>query len=73
MDFICKPLFKTVASVLPSMKFAIDEIDTNKKIWDDIIKTEKVKSSNQVTSDPAGRDTHMSVDVADGKVGEAKR
>ncbi|KAJ4345166.1 3',5'-cyclic-nucleotide phosphodiesterase [Ascochyta clinopodiicola] len=41
MNIFARPLFEAVTDILPAMRFAVDEILTNKSIWDDRIDQEK--------------------------------
>ncbi|XPS71402.1 3',5'-cyclic-nucleotide phosphodiesterase [Ascochyta lentis] len=41
MNIFARPLFEAVTDILPAMRFAVDEILTNKSIWDDKIDQEK--------------------------------
>lgn len=41
MNIFARPLFEAVTDILPAMSFAVDEILTNKSIWDDKIDQEK--------------------------------
>ncbi|KAF3045622.1 3',5'-cyclic-nucleotide phosphodiesterase [Didymella heteroderae] len=41
MNIFARPLFEAVTDILPAMRFAVDEILTNKAIWDSRIDQEK--------------------------------
>lgn len=41
MNIFARPLFEAVTDILPAMRFAVDEILTNKSIWDNKIDEEK--------------------------------
>lgn len=41
MNIFARPLFEAVTDILPAMHFAVDEILTNKSIWDDKIDQER--------------------------------
>jgi 3',5'-cyclic-nucleotide phosphodiesterase len=41
MNIFARPLFEAVTDILPAMRFAVDEILTNKSIWDEKIDEEK--------------------------------
>jgi 3',5'-cyclic-nucleotide phosphodiesterase len=41
MNIFARPLFEAVTDILPAMRFAVDEILTNKAIWEDKIDQEK--------------------------------
>ena len=41
MNIFARPLFEAVTDILPAMQFAVDEILTNKSIWDNKIDQEK--------------------------------
>ena len=41
MNIFARPLFEAVTDILPAMRFAVDEILTNKSIWDVKIDQEK--------------------------------
>lgn len=41
MNIFARPLFEAVTDILPAMRFAVDEILTNKAIWDTKIDQEK--------------------------------
>lgn len=48
MNLFAIPLFDTMSHILPGMKFSIDELRTNKAIWEQIIEAEMVKSTSQM-------------------------
>jgi hypothetical protein len=43
MNIFATPLFEAVADILPAMHFAVDEILTNKAVWEAKIEKERVK------------------------------
>ena len=49
MNIFARPLFEAVSDILPAMHFAVDEILTNKAIWDDKIDREKQKRKTKGT------------------------
>jgi hypothetical protein len=58
MNIFARPLFEAVADILPAMRFAVDEILTNKDVWERKIDEErqrkrKNKSMNLGTLTPA--------------------
>ena len=47
MNIFARPLFEAVTDILPAMRFAVDEILTNKSIWDDKIDEEKQRRKSK--------------------------
>lgn len=43
MNIFARPLFEAVADILPAMRFAVEEIFTNKATWDEKMDTEREK------------------------------
>ncbi|KAF2709447.1 HD-domain/PDEase-like protein [Pleomassaria siparia CBS 279.74] len=43
MNIFARPLFEAVADILPAMRYAVDEILTNKDIWESKIEGERIK------------------------------
>lgn len=67
MNVFAYPLFGGIAKLLPTLVFAVEEIDRNKGIWEDTIKIETGQPSGQAPLRSAKIGTHFSVD-ADGHV-----
>lgn len=44
MNIFARPLFEAVADILPAMRYAVDEILTNKSVWEKKINDEKNKA-----------------------------
>lgn len=44
MNIFARPLFEAVADILPAMRYAVDEILTNKAVWEKKINDEKNKA-----------------------------
>ncbi|KAF2625832.1 HD-domain/PDEase-like protein [Macroventuria anomochaeta] len=47
MNIFARPLFEAVTDILPAMRFAVDEILTNKSIWDTKIDQEKQRRKSK--------------------------
>jgi hypothetical protein len=47
MNIFARPLFEAVADILPAMRYAVDEILTNKAVWEKKISDEKTKTNKQ--------------------------
>lgn len=50
MNIFARPLFEAVTDILPAMRFAVDEILTNKSIWDTKIDREKQMRKTKLPS-----------------------
>src|SRR5258707_324069 len=46
MNIFARPLFEAVAHILPAMQFSVDEILTNKGVWEQKIEQEKEGASH---------------------------
>ncbi|KAF2440699.1 HD-domain/PDEase-like protein [Karstenula rhodostoma CBS 690.94] len=49
INIFARPLFEAVADILPAMRYAVDEILTNKGIWEKKINDEKIKIKKRPT------------------------
>lgn len=46
MNIFARPLFEAVADILPSMRYVVEEILTNKSIWENKIEEERTRKKN---------------------------
>ncbi|KAF2007365.1 HD-domain/PDEase-like protein [Amniculicola lignicola CBS 123094] len=47
MNIFARPLFEAVTDIMPAMRYTVDEIGTNRNIWEQTIENEKVKRSKK--------------------------
>ncbi|KAK7566105.1 hypothetical protein IWX92DRAFT_75563 [Phyllosticta citricarpa] len=64
MNIFARPLFKAVADILPSMRFAVDEIITNEGIWKERIDQERDKQKPKTDSSIGGFENSLILEQA---------
>ncbi|KAJ9643396.1 3',5'-cyclic-nucleotide phosphodiesterase [Coniosporium tulheliwenetii] len=61
MNIFARPLFEAVTGILPAMRFSVDQILENKKVWENRIEEQKEK-----TAEKRGRKDLLSIRTLDG-------